>query len=284
MAATIERAAADDPNALRKRIRELEREIAARPAEQVEVKVPFVPAELREHIEHHAGCLDVLGQQIKDQLEDRAVRFRDSLQLVESIAEQPMRTAGARTAPVRPAPTPSPTPSPAPRPPSPAGAPRVGAPRQRILDALSALEVIGVASASRTQVALFAKASPKSSGFEKNVSTLRTDGLIDYPAGGMLALTADGRAQANAPDSPATVEELHAYTRQLVGEAKWNLLGCIINQYPAGIDRSSLAELAGVSDRSSGFEKNISTLRSFGLIDYPEAGYVRAEPILFLEA
>jgi hypothetical protein len=40
---------------------------------------------------------------------------------------------------------------------------------------------------------------------------------------------------------------------------------------------------ARVSVVSSGFEKNLSTLRSFELIDYPSRGEVVALPVLFFD-
>ena len=34
---------------------------------------------------------------------------------------------------------------------------------------------------------------------------------------------------------------------------------------------------------TGGYFNNLGALRSLGLIDYPEPGYVKAEPVLFLE-
>lgn len=63
----------------------------------------------------------------------------------------------------------------------------ISRPQQRILDALAWLEVIGIPSADRTRAAMLADQSPKSSGFEKNVSTLSGFGFVTYPERGQVA-------------------------------------------------------------------------------------------------
>jgi Mn-dependent DtxR family transcriptional regulator len=122
--------------------------------------------------------------------------------------------------------------------------------------------------------------SPKSSGFEKNLSTLRTGGLIAYPVRGQVTATPEGEALGSA-EVAATQAELHAYVRRLIGESRWRVLSPLIDVYDAPLSREELAGRAGVSSASSGFEKNLSTLRSLGLIDYPERGVVVALEVLF---
>jgi hypothetical protein len=140
-----------------------------------------------------------------------------------------------------------------------------------------------VQAPTRVQVALFAGVSPRSSGYEKNVSGLSTAGLVSFPVPGSIALTAPGRELADAPAAPSTVEEMHAYARELVKPAKAKLLDALIAAYPNALSRDELADAVGESPRSSGFEKKISTLSSLGLVHYPEAKHVAAQPVLFLE-
>lgn len=80
-------------------------------------------------------------------------------------------------------------------------APRPGLsrPQERILDAVAWLESIGLAAPDKGQVALLADASPKSSAYSNNLGALRTAGLVEYPAGGCVALTGAGRALASKP-------------------------------------------------------------------------------------
>ena len=164
-----------------------------------------------------------------------------------------------------------------------AGDARISRPQQALLDALAYLESVSFTQPSRGQVALVARVSSKSSGFEKNVSTLRTAGLIAYPAGNLLALTDEGRAIAVAPSKPPTTAELHDAVCERLSGPQQVLLRVLIDAHPDGLTREDLAARAEVSAVSSGFEKNVSTLRSLGLAVYPAQGTVGAAPVLFLE-
>jgi Mn-dependent DtxR family transcriptional regulator len=157
-------------------------------------------------------------------------------------------------------------------------------PQQRILNALAALEAIGVREANKTQLALFAEASPKSSSYSNNLGFLNNQaGLIYYPRGGYVALTDAGRSIADAGAAPQTTAELHRFVYDLVGGAKARLLEVLIDAYPEALEKNELAERAGASPTSSSFSNNLGSLRSLGLIDYPHKGYVAALPLLFLD-
>jgi len=157
----------------------------------------------------------------------------------------------------------------------------ISAPQQRILDALAWFEAIGVPDPRRSPLGAVAGSSPKSSGFEKNLSTLRTGGRIDYPDRGRVVLTDAGRAAANRPSIQPTEDALHEAIYRMVSGPQSILLRVLVALRGKPIGRDELAQRAGVSPASSGFEKNISTLRSFELIDYPERGQVMAMDILF---
>jgi hypothetical protein len=157
----------------------------------------------------------------------------------------------------------------------------VSGPQQRILDALAWFAVIGVTDPRRSPLGAVAGSSPKSSGFEKNLSTLRTAGLIDYPDRGRVVLTEAGQAKANVPDLEPTEAALHEAIYRMVSGPQATLLRVLVELRGMSIARDELASRAGVSAASSGFEKNISTLRSFELIDYPQRGQVCATDILF---
>ena len=156
-------------------------------------------------------------------------------------------------------------------------------PQQRILDALASLESIGVGAATKVQLALFAKASPTSSSYQNNTSALRTGGLIEYPAGGLVRLTEAGRAIADARQGPSTVDEVHAFVQQLVSGPQWRIVRALVEAYPSAVAKADLAAQAEASPTSSSFQNNLSTLRSLRLIDYPDHGHAVALPVLFLE-
>ena len=156
-------------------------------------------------------------------------------------------------------------------------------PQQKILDSLAWLASIGVEKPSRRQVALVSEVSAVSSGYEKNISTLKTAELVRYPGDGLLGLTDAGRAIARVPAEAPTIKQLQETVLSRVSRPQAVLLRVLIEKYPEALSREDLAAAADVSAVSSGYEKNVSTLRSLGLVDYPSQGTVAAEPVLFLE-
>jgi hypothetical protein len=155
-------------------------------------------------------------------------------------------------------------------------------PQQRILNTLATFELLGKSSANKSNVAVFSDASPTSSSFQNNLGALRSLGLIDYPTGGSVALTDGGRAVATADASFSTLDELHqAWYAKLSGPQS-RILQALIPSHPDAIDKIELAEKAGASATSSSYGNNLGTLRSLGLIDYRSGG-VFATDLLFPE-
>jgi len=283
MAATIERAKADDPRELRRRIAVLEKELVLKRAAAAPVSPPK-KIEVQVLDEKLVGRLEkAIEQTVKIQLtaQDRLDRVRDAvLQLQQSVRAAQSRPASppaprpqlvASRGPVR-GPFPPPRPAPAPR-----------AARQRILDALAFIQMLRPAGADRVQLALLADQSPASSGYANNLGALRSSGLIDYPSAGVIRLTTEGAKLADSSGAPTTSDELQGMLRAKLPPARWRIVEALIKAYPDAIPRGDLAEAAGQSADSSGFANNLGGLRSFGLIDYPSPGTVRALPVLFLE-
>jgi uncharacterized protein len=306
--ATAERARESDPTALRKRLRDVERDadqrlarirelehaLEQRPAEvEVErVEVPVLNGNLDRLVEA-VEALQQLAPQLVTAGEAIAAGATEISTAIASTAEASTRAsthpAAAAQAPPRAprAQAPPQREQAAPARPAPQRTPGIASdisgPQQRILDALAALETIGLGDAHKTQLALFAQASPKSSSYSNNLGALRTAGYIDYPAGSRVALTPEGRAIADASGAPTSTDELHTFVYGLVGGAKARLLEALIAQYPNDLAKDELAERAGASATSSSFSNNLGSLRSLGLIDYPAPGRVAALPVLFLE-
>jgi uncharacterized protein len=276
----IEEAKASDPRVLRKRIADLERELArerAKPAavERVEVQVVALPPEAAEW----ARRLVALSGELAD-----VARAVDS-------ARPP---APALAPPPPPAPTPSRASRPPVvvredeparrRPPASADDGEVSAPQQAILDALAWLESASIAPASRLQVAALAHRSPGSSGYANNLGRMRSMGLVDYPEGGMVALTSAGRRLATAPDVPPTTEALQGMVCESLGSRpRAAILNALIAAWPASLTREELAAKVLVSPGSSGFANNLGAMRSLGWLTYPSNGRVQASEVLFLE-
>lgn len=155
-------------------------------------------------------------------------------------------------------------------------------PMQRVLDALAWLEAAAIAPASREQVAVMAGMSPTSSHFTNQLGALRGAGMIEYPAGGAVALTDAGRGAARAPEAAPSTEELHAKAREILSRPAWRVLAPLLDAYPNELEREQLAELAGMSATSSHFTNQLGALRGIGFVDYPQGGAVVATRILFV--
>lgn len=149
---------------------------------------------------------------------------------------------------------------------------------ERVLDSLAWWAAAGVRDVERAPLAYCAGYSPKSSGFDKTVSSLSSSGLVEYPDDGMVRLTPEGAAQAIQPEDQPSCEEVQRRTFEVLGadSAAARVLRTALKAYPDAISRADLAEGSNYSASSSGFEKTVSTLRTAGLIEYPGDRMVRA--------
>ncbi|MGH7510904.1 MAG: ATP-binding protein [Gemmatimonadales bacterium] len=295
VAATIEKAKADDPKELRRRIQELERAArtqkpapAAAPAkaQQIEkrVEVPVLKDAQLKRLESVSARLVQFGE--------RAVVLGESVvavgrEITASLAKLHQSAGNGQTRPARPITRTLPAPRAA-RPQAPAKAPPTGdvqfsKSQGKILDALAQLEQIGIAPVDKTQLALMADQSPTSGGYFNNLGALRSAGLIDYPSGGIVALTDAGRAVADGGNAPSTTEELQQMLFAKLSGSQVKILEVLIECYPDPIEKGELAERSNQSPTSGGYFNNLGRLRSLGLVEYPAPGQVVAQPVLFLE-
>jgi uncharacterized protein len=295
MAATIEKAKKDDPVALRKEVARLQSELT----KQTLSNPPRISGPLKiERIEVPAiGKRTLAGlkkaeatmRRILAAAKDAASQTADHLATVEKCltafsadlnkAEQ-KRSESAPNAvqtPVALRPTaPSVLPS--------AVAGDVSGPEQRVLNAVAWMENIGVREPEKAIVAfLSGYAHLLSKGFTNPCSMLRTKELISYPAPGKIALTDPGRAAAQFPGTVGTNDELHRIILDRLDGPKRRVLKPLLDAYPEPISGEALASAAGYAHpMSKGYTNPRSALRSFGLIDYPSPGMVRAADILFI--
>jgi Mn-dependent DtxR family transcriptional regulator len=302
--ATIEKAKAEDPLELRKQIAELRKQLSAvshQPSAKVETKTveKFVLkdgqlaraekllTDFEALQERHVAALQGFWQKVDAPLEaiaaaikaTRAPQQNTHATMTQRVDRQvPVSSQGRRVAPApatsRPASLVSPSSN---------GHGDISPARQKILNGLAFLHGIGVAPADKTQLALIVGVSPTSGGYFNNLGALRSSGLIDYPSGGTVALTDSGAAVASTDGVPSTTDELHDAIRAKLPAAKWKIVEQLIAIYPKPIAKDALAERIGVSPTSGGYFNNLGSLRSLGLIEYPQGGMVVAQPVLFLE-
>ncbi len=154
--------------------------------------------------------------------------------------------------------------------PAPGGDDTLAGPVRRILDSLEFWIAVGDAEPSRAQVAFVAGYSPKSSGFEKALSTAKTAGFVTYPNGGQVHLTETGRARAgrmSADEARRAIASVLSNPQRIVTDA--------LISVGKPISRERLAAETNYSDKSSGYEKVLSQLNTLGIAFYPSAGHVQ---------
>lgn len=289
MAATIEKAQADDPKQLRAKILKLEGELnkirmePIVPAEPVIKEVPVLPESMLKHLDgiraffeekvvKHLTVLD----EIRNEVSQTCAKYSGNYSKIitgknqSSPATIVPRKAGLVS----------------PKPPivsgSAQGVSKLSQSQQHILNALIWGEGIGLPYMDKTQLALMADQSPTSGGYFNNLGALRTAGLVDYPGPGAVTLTAEGRSRAEPIDVPTTNAELHDLLCRKLSNSQASILRHVIALYPHAIRKEELAEATGQSPTSGGYFNNLGRLRSLGLIDYPKPGLVIAKPVLFL--
>lgn len=158
----------------------------------------------------------------------------------------------------------------------------LSAPQTRILQALGDFEALGLRSVRRSNVAVWADASPSSSAYGNNLGALRTAELVDYPSPGLVALTDKGHALIDVA-KPFSRRELHAVWLERLPRPQAAIIEQLVKIFPNTIKRDALAGLVGASPASSAFGNNLGALRTLGLLDYPSPGHVVATALLFPE-
>lgn len=285
--ATAEKAKADDPGALRSRIRELERELAHKSDVVVQtetVEVPVFNGEVERLDEiatslltataSFAGAVDDLVAAI-----DRAKGVTHAAAVTErprTAQPPPERARRSEQAPgeAREKPRPAPaTPV--------AGDFQPTSGQQKILDAIEWLASVDI-EGERRRVGFLSGYSPNSGNFNNLLGKLRTEGLIDYPSPGYVSLTAAGRAYAAPPPEAPTTAALHEKVLAKLKGPQRRVLEALLSAHPGALDRESLGEQTGYSAHSGNFNNILGSMRSLGLVDYPSPGYVRAEDVLFV--
>ncbi len=264
---------ADDPKRLRRRIAELERELAKRPEAvdeaEIERRVEAVLTPIRE-------TLDVTLSGLSAELRAFAGRVDEACApLAERMAQRmprPTQPEGRTVQqPVRQEVSP------------PAPTSGLSGPQQRVLDALAWLADLGIVErASRTQVAFLAGYKPGGGAFNNTLGRLRSLGLIDYPSSGEVALTGEGHGRARRVDMPLTDAALHRAVMERLTGPQRRLLQPLIDAWPDDMSAEKLATASGYEAGGGAFNNTRGSLRSLGLIDYPAPGRVVALPVLFV--
>lgn len=280
MAETIERAKAEDPRELRRRIAELERAVAAKapaPApvvQRVEVSA-LTDADrklLRESTDKIEAVLTGVGtiSGLVSSVQMLAANLRGALEPKPATARL---SAPAAVAPARPAPR--------------IEARRAGPGRGQSHGeaALSKAERLVLtalcqypAGRTKTQVAILTGYAHTGGGFNNALSALRTKGFLDGGGEGLRA-TEEG-TQALGPFDPLpSGDALRRYWLGQLGKAERAALEVLVAAYPRSLSKDQVAAEAGYEPNGGGFNNALSRLRTLELIS--GRGELRASEELF---
>lgn len=300
MSATIEKAKSEDPKLLRKRIGELERQIKdpknslpciapSNTTKEVRIEVPILKdsqitrlEKIFEKMHKEAARHESVIAPLRKDFQDCSIAIVKAMDAIASFNKTSVGVSRARPAAQTPPPTTRHKGADASTQTALPADGKITKPQQDILDALAWLASAGIESAERPQLAVLVEKSPRSSGFERNLTELKSEDLIFYPTSGFVSLTATGQQIAAAQEYPLTGADVQAKALRVVTEPQANILRVLIEGHPASYTRERLAEAVGKSPASSGFERNLTELKSARFIQYPVAGSVQATDIFFI--
>lgn len=265
MSTAIEKAKAEDPKELRRRIRELERAVEEARAEKPEVRVERVEVPVLngqvERLEEVVTRLVLVASGIADigkdigGIAEAVVSAIGKVRMADSASRAPERRAVA------------PVPAPAPR-----SAPAVpttlvvddrplGRAERALLNVLAAFPE----GRTKTQVSILSGYSIKSSSFANALGALRSSGLAE--GRDPIRITSVGLEVAGDVEPVPTGTALLEHWRRQLGKAERALLDVLVDAYPAELTKEELSDRSGYSLTSSSFANAIGRLRSLQLVD-----------------
>lgn len=297
MAATIEKAKADDPKELRARIAELQRQVKFKMPKEAGVKIERVEVPVLK--DNQVKRLETALEKARKVNELSVAALLEVTKLVQKAANPMVAVSASRPiAANQKARANGPT-SMGYRIHLPnterilsdatyekireSSRTSMSSPQQRILAALVFLQNIGVEQPDKTQVALFVGVRPSSGSYANNLGALRSAGLISYPAPGSVALTPNGLAASPAVTVPHNTPELHAAVLGKLPRPQQAILQKILDAYPQPVSKDWLAEELHISTTSGSYANNLGSLRTLGAVTYPQPGFVRAADIMFID-
>ena len=131
---------------------------------------------------------------------------------------------------------------------------------------------MGQATPSRTQLAGIAGWAPRGSNLRNRLAELAGRQLIAYPAPGLVALTADGRAAAPAPDVSLTL--LDSVRGILTGPQR-TLFEVLLTGRARS--REDLAVAVGWEPGGSNLRNRLAEMSRLELVAYPARGLVELQ-------
>lgn len=259
MSATIEKVQASDPERLKARIRELERELGSRPIETqvVTETIEVVP-------KHILTMATGLAEKVVDasMVLEQVSTWAD--ELVGAIADVKGEAPAPRGAKVwidpedvavRPTPKPRSVVS---------GSgptdPTLGKAHKAILSVLAQYP----GGRSKRQVGMLTGYSTKGGGFNNALSSMRTSGYIN--TGDPITITGEGLQALGDYEALPEGRELFDYWVGKLGKAEKAILIALERHWPVVISKAKLGELTGYEPGGGGFNNALSRLNTLELL------------------
>ena len=287
MAETIEKAAADDPKTLRARIRDLERQVAEKPAPEVErVEIPMLDDAMRSEIASATGSLvgaSMSFRALADRL-DAAMNIQtptmqaastrvEAVQRGSSAPRRPRQSLGDSTTPGAATEGKTRQGRPETRPDAPAGHLRAGA--RRMVESLGRMAPLHLTT---SQWGMVAHLKTTGGTWSTYLNELKRAGLVQQHTAGWQ-LTDAGFDYLGGRPAPMTATELQEHYRTILRAGAVKMLDALIDAYPDVLSRDALGERAQLSTAGGTFSTYLNELIRNGLAER-DGTDVRATDIL----
>jgi hypothetical protein len=296
LAAVIEKAKAEDPRELQKKVRDLEGQIRKlenakpAPAEKIETQVIEKPALTDADFKRFEKALARLGADV-----DRVEKSRETIEGVKLELEVKLnQVRDSQNVPIditEPRPAPRPVHASPPALPSPSErATRdlptsdgdLSGPQLATLRAAARLQLTGVVAPSLVQVAVVRGVSHTTGSFQDDVRKVVAAGYLERRPGSAVEVTAAGVKAAGDVKAIRTLSEFIDFWYQHLPRPRADLLRQIVNAYPLQITREQLAASLNKSHTTGSFQDDVRKLKKLGLVRFEPGSAVRAADLLFL--
>ncbi len=283
LAATIERAKADDPKELRRQIAELKKQLAAKAAALVapeRVEVPVLKAEQLEALKQYmAGLLgfqESIASQLgmaRDHIESSVSSLERSVRAAIAMPHRPTghryhRSAG-ETKPAR-----AVRHTPCAEMNGDLSETKLAAGERKILTALAQYSE----GRTKTQVAVLTGYAVTGGGFNNYLSALRSRGWI-AGSGENLRITDAGLTMLGGFNPLPTGQELANHWLRQLPRAERLILGALVERFPETVSKEELGGITGYEPSGGGFNNALGRLRTLELVE--GRGELRASEDLF---
>ena len=145
--------------------------------------------------------------------------------------------------------------------------------RARIIRAIAELHALGKGKVPRTEVALFAGyTNAASKGFSNPLSSLKTEGILDYPDKKTVALTPKGleTGEARAITPPTDNAEVQARITALLTPKQQEIFDILAKSRKPRLRDEVAASVGYTNPASKGFSNSVGKMSSLGILCYPK--------------